>query len=157
MATHFSVLAWRIPGMGEPGGLPSMGWHIVRHDWSDLVAAVDRTEDLGWGHCLSDSSKGLLQRGEEKPWYTHSLCNKNHVIGASKDYCWFKKKQTDIAFFNAWGGVRIWAYWNHSSDMGYHLVLSHPRLLRLQRLTARWQFLYWVPSGLTIKAVMWWL
>jgi len=32
MATHFSVLAWRIPGIGEPGGLPSMGPHRVRHD-----------------------------------------------------------------------------------------------------------------------------
>ena len=35
MATHSSVLAWRIPGMGEPGGLPSLGSHRVRHDWSD--------------------------------------------------------------------------------------------------------------------------
>ena len=32
VATHSSVLAWRIPGMGEPGGLPSMGSHRVRHD-----------------------------------------------------------------------------------------------------------------------------
>ena len=32
MATHSSVLAWRIPGMGEPGGLPSMGSHRVEHD-----------------------------------------------------------------------------------------------------------------------------
>ena len=32
MATHSSVLAWRIPGSGEPGGLPSMGPHKVRHD-----------------------------------------------------------------------------------------------------------------------------
>ena len=32
MATHFSVLAWRIPGMVEPGGLPSMGSHRVGHD-----------------------------------------------------------------------------------------------------------------------------
>ena len=39
MATHSSVLAWRIPGTGEPGGLPSMGSHRVRHDWSDLAAA----------------------------------------------------------------------------------------------------------------------
>ena len=37
MATHSSVLAWRIPGMGEPGGLPSVGSHRVRHDWSDLA------------------------------------------------------------------------------------------------------------------------
>ena len=32
MTTHSSVLAWRIPGMAEPGGLPSMGSHRVRHD-----------------------------------------------------------------------------------------------------------------------------
>ena len=32
MATHSSVLAWRIPGMGDPGGLPSMGSHRVGHD-----------------------------------------------------------------------------------------------------------------------------
>ena len=37
MATHSSVLAWRIPGTGEPGGLPSMGLHRVGHDWSDLA------------------------------------------------------------------------------------------------------------------------
>ena len=40
IATHSSVLAWRIPGTGEPGGLPSMGSHGVRHDWSDLAAAA---------------------------------------------------------------------------------------------------------------------
>ena len=38
MATHFSVLAWRIPGTGEPGGLLSMGSHRVGHDWSDVAA-----------------------------------------------------------------------------------------------------------------------
>ena len=40
MATHSSVLAWRIPGTGEPGGLPSMGSHRVGHNCSDLAAAV---------------------------------------------------------------------------------------------------------------------
>ena len=40
MATHSSVLAWRIPGMGEPGGLPSMGSHRVGHDWSDIAAVA---------------------------------------------------------------------------------------------------------------------
>ena len=40
MATHSNVLAWRIPGTGEPGGLPSMGLHRVGHDWSDLAAAA---------------------------------------------------------------------------------------------------------------------
>ena len=40
MATHSSILAWRIPVTGEPGGLPSMGSHRVGHDWSDVAAAA---------------------------------------------------------------------------------------------------------------------
>ena len=48
MATHSSVLAWRIPGTGEPGGLPSMGSHRVGHDLSDLAAAGS--------HCIWDHS-----------------------------------------------------------------------------------------------------
>ena len=40
MATHSSVLAWRIPGTAEPGGLPSMGSHRVGHDRSDLAAVA---------------------------------------------------------------------------------------------------------------------
>ena len=40
MASHSSALAWRIPGTGEPGGLPSMGSHRVGHDWSDAAAAA---------------------------------------------------------------------------------------------------------------------
>ena len=40
METHSSVLAWRIPGMAEPGGLLSMGSHRVGHNWSDLAAAA---------------------------------------------------------------------------------------------------------------------
>ena len=44
MATHSSVLPWRIPGTGEPGGLPSMGSHRVGHDWSDLAAAAAANE-----------------------------------------------------------------------------------------------------------------
>ena len=43
MATHSSVLAWRIPGMGEPGGLPSMVSHRVGHNWSDLTTAAAAT------------------------------------------------------------------------------------------------------------------
>ena len=42
MATHSSILAWRIPGTGEPGGLPSMGSHRVGHDRSNLAAAVEQ-------------------------------------------------------------------------------------------------------------------
>ena len=54
MATHSSLLAWRIPGMGEPGGLPSMGSHRVGHDWSDLAVAADPGSSLCCtGHSIS--------------------------------------------------------------------------------------------------------
>ena len=53
MATHSSVLAWRIPGTGEPSGLPSMGSHRVGHDWSDSSSSnnVCTTYWLAWDLC----------------------------------------------------------------------------------------------------------
>ena len=48
MATHSSILAWRIPGTGGPGGLPSMGSHRVWHDWSDLAAAAALSITVLW-------------------------------------------------------------------------------------------------------------
>ena len=75
MATHSSVLAWRIPGMVEPGGLPSMGSHRVGQDWSDLAAAGAAASVLG---------KERLPEGEglsrvETPWHSrlhvHILSN----------------------------------------------------------------------------------
>ena len=48
MATHSSVLAWRIPGTGEPGGLPSLGSHRVGHDWSDLAAVAVGPNSYGF-------------------------------------------------------------------------------------------------------------
>ena len=50
MATHSSVLAWRIPGVVEPGGLPSMGSHRVGHDWSDLAVAAAAAELFSPAH-----------------------------------------------------------------------------------------------------------
>ena len=60
MATHSSILAWRIPGTGEPGGLPSMGSHRVGHDWSDLAAAAALT--------AFDTRHSWI------PWYCVSHC-----------------------------------------------------------------------------------
>ena len=53
LATHSSVLAWRIPATEEPGGLPSMGSHGVRHDWSDLAAAAANTICINIYICIS--------------------------------------------------------------------------------------------------------
>ena len=47
MATHSSVLAWRISGTGKPGGLPSMGSHRVGHDLSHLAAGSAASEEYG--------------------------------------------------------------------------------------------------------------
>ena len=44
MATHSSVLAWRVLGTGEPAGLPSMGSHRIGHDSSDLAAVATKGE-----------------------------------------------------------------------------------------------------------------
>ena len=57
MATHSSVLAWRIPGTGEPGGLPSMGSHRVGHDWRDLAAAA--AELINNVMAISGDSEGV--------------------------------------------------------------------------------------------------
>ena len=60
MATHSSVLAWRIPGTGEPGGLPSVGSHGVGHDRSDLVLtrSLDPLGTLAL--CLYLSGSGIM-------------------------------------------------------------------------------------------------
>ena len=63
MATHSSVLAWRIPGMGEPGVLPSMGSHGVGHDWSDLAAAAIWTRS--W---ISSYPKQILKVNTNHLW-----------------------------------------------------------------------------------------
>ena len=55
MATHSSVLAWRIPGMGEPGGLPSVGLHRVGHNWCDLAAAATAAVHICQSQSLSSS------------------------------------------------------------------------------------------------------
>ena len=61
MAIHSSVLAWRIPGTEEPSGLPSMGSHRVRHDWSDLAAAA-AVQSLNWVVCCVIISSGFKEK-----------------------------------------------------------------------------------------------
>ena len=81
MATHSSVLAWRIPGTGEPRGLLSMGSHRVGHDWSDLAAAA---AGFSWSKCEEHSNsmnrtwqqefmKKLVAITEETPLSCFSL------------------------------------------------------------------------------------
>ena len=78
MATHSIVLAWRTPGTGEPGGLPSMGWHRVRHNWSDLAAAADIHS-----YFFSVTGRGIPSRVWEWAlvWHSEMNCLRRHT-------CW---------------------------------------------------------------------
>ena len=95
MATHSSVLAWRIPGTGEPGRLPSMGSHRVGHDWSDLAAAAAlstwsqsyRCFTSSWGHNGEWDIILALQR-------THILVRMTKMITSGEFYYKKKKNQT---------------------------------------------------------------
>ena len=71
MATHSNVLAWRIPGTGEPGRLPSMGSHRVGHDWSDLAAARSYTKYIPVTSPVAQTVKCLPTMQETWVW---SLC-----------------------------------------------------------------------------------
>ena len=78
MATHSSVLAWRIPGTGEPGGLPSMGSHRVGHDWSDAAAAA----------AVTKGDKGSIPESRRSPGVGNSnpcqySCLENSVDGGA--------------------------------------------------------------------------
>ena len=80
MATHSSVLAWRIPGTGEPGGLPSMGSHRVRHDWSDSAAAAassweTENQEIKESHC------GWWSKNKRKFWWNNPRGEcRNHIM-----------------------------------------------------------------------------
>ena len=66
MATHSSVLALRIPGTVEPGGLRSMGSHRVGHDWSDLAVAAAAAGETTWIWSWADMKYWLPEMTREK-------------------------------------------------------------------------------------------
>ena len=82
MATHSSVLAWRIPGMGEPGGLPSVGSHRVRHNWNDLAAAAA---------CFIDKAFDCMDHN--KLWKILKRWEYQTTLPVSWDICMQVKKQ----------------------------------------------------------------
>ena len=101
MASHSSILAWRIPGMGEPDGLPSMGLHRVRHDWSDLVAAAAA---VGW----SSGFPYFLQLKSE-------FGNKEFMIWATVSswscFCWLCRASPSLAAKNIINLTSVLTIW----------------------------------------------
>ena len=117
MATHSSVLAWRIPGTGEPGGLPSMGSHRVRHNWSDLAVAAHGDGRITQGGGPNSLSTGWQIRWNCLPTSTFlALLPDNFMssgpesassLDAPQFTCW----STDVWLFNClcFLSQRCWA------------------------------------------------
>ena len=112
MATHSSLLAWRIPGMREPGELPSKGSHRVRHDWSDLAAAAAHTNKV----MLKILQAGLqqyvnheipdVQAGIRKGRGTRDqIANIWWIMGKARE---FQKKTSISAFLTMPKPLTVW-------------------------------------------------
>ena len=102
MATHSSVLAWRIPRMGEPSGLPSLGSHRVRHDWSKLAAAAAAAAAIR----LSVQSLSHF-------WLFETS--------------WTAARQASLSINNSWSLLKLISI--ESVMPSDHLILYHPLLL----------------------------
>ena len=85
MATHSSVLAWRIPGTREPGGLPSMGSHRVGHDLSDLAVAVSSSRQIPIKKACGKYSTNI----RVKEIWCHIFVSVNYIN------CWRKEEDTN--------------------------------------------------------------
>ena len=88
MATHSSVLAWRVPGTAEPGGLPSMGSHRVGHDWSDLAVAAAVAISSTFNYFKEKLGKSILSQlsytpGIKRLCLTHCIPNNTYLTWTS--------------------------------------------------------------------------
>ena len=96
MATHSSALVWRIPGTGEPGGLPSMGSHSVGHDWSDLAD-------------LANTTKGETVRTKLCPYWEQAGPGDGASLGR-RQCCWPRPPaRIDLALGLKSNRVFLWA------------------------------------------------
>ena len=113
MATHSSVLAWRIPGMGKPGGLLSMGSHRVRQDWRDSSSSSSLSFKLTCNPALSN----FMARANMVTYcYLHSL-----PLGRLKNFdISFVFYSSTIIYFNLFFQL----YWETSSVQFSHSVMS---------------------------------
>ena len=124
MATHSSVLAWRIPGMGEPGGLPSMGLPRVGHDWSDWAskqAIIQSFEHLRVKTVVSWRLGVFLLKSVTQKFYLSF-----QLVACPKD---FRFKTTT--------SILIWTC----------SLLAYPTGIRLARPTVTWGSLFKDPQA----------
>ena len=84
MAAHSSVLAWRISGTGEPGGLPSMWFHRVGHDWSDLAAVAAACRQYSVDSSIESTQENTMT------WDKLTDCGPSTVIGSNRRQYYYK-------------------------------------------------------------------
>ena len=111
MATHSSVLAWRIPGTAEPGGLPSMGSHTVRHNWSDLAAAAEKVSSI----ILNEEKLNVILsclycKVENRPRMSALTASIQHGTKGSNQSCQARKMNPDWKGSKALFIHRSWSF-----------------------------------------------
>ena len=160
MATHSSVLAWRIPGTGEPGGLPSMGLHRIGHYWSDLAAASANP------YCLKRGQTWFFPKlehcqfpGAVREWSQQELagscpfwcCHMQtaHLAPSDLTFCGELAKQCLSLGHCGWpsfahnedDGGRLKAVFSLSAPEGREKTTVFPKSSRKQRPTLYWRHL----------------
>ena len=138
MATHSSVLAWRIPGKGEPGGLPSMGSHRVRHDWSNLAAAA--------------AAEGFVCRGVTQLWtwsprWSCILLKSLHLDFLQIHYQQIGKMSTSYEFILTRAETAI------AFHLQYHLM-NRGCMKCLLRILRSWPGLVWKSCDQLVMSAM---
>ena len=132
MATHSSVVTWRIPGTGEPGGLPSMGLHRDRHNWSDLAEA--RSLLIPW---FSMCDKICQEIYTSSSWtYISSVqslsCVRLFVIP------WTAAHQSSLSITNSWSLLKLMSI--ELVMPSNHVILCCPLLLLPSIFSRIWVF-----------------
>ena len=124
MATHSSVLAWRIPGTVGPGGLLSMGLHRVGHDWSDLAA-----EYIMWNVGLDEAQAGIKIAGRNINNHNKLNIKKTdwHQVPSPLGRQMWKQWKQWVIFL----GSKITADNDYSHEIKRHLLLGRKAMINL--------------------------
>ena len=137
MATHSSVLAWRIPGTGEPGGLPSMGSRRVGHDWSNVAAVAAAVFICGssnvfhlWQWCRASLNTTNTYKSFKGNWEVRLIGPKGvtQSLKAEAAAC-LLNQLIGHRFFPEGGGVTGSWCWACCIPCGWKFFSSSPLLL----------------------------
>ena len=149
MATHSSVLAWRTPGTGEPGGLPSMGSHRVGHDWRDLVVVVCTHYNVNYEVQGSFHFSVMFPVPKTVPGVFSSVQSLSHVWLFATP--WIIARQASLSITNSQSSLRLTSI--ESVMPSSHLILCCPLFL-LPPILPNISLFQWVSSSHEVAKVL---